>query len=207
MKSLTADLLITYRKPFLQMKTSTVDTDSIIESSVCTIWSFSPSSSKPNSIVIPAGKEVNCVIVPPIDSWVPVQPSSLLVYPSSGQSIIFPSHPSTNPIFRSMLKCHHVGKRCPDLSRVTGEEPCQPYGNQKGCTSSTFGCDGDERWLGSLLSEQNVQSKRPLGRNVQSDCQIRNELRTILRTISNNLNRFWHAPKDVTYIKFFWCTL
>ena len=33
---------------------------------------------------------------------------------------------------------------CPDLSRGMGEEPCQPYGNQNGRTSSTFGCDGDE---------------------------------------------------------------
>ena len=43
---------------------------------------------------------------------------------------------------------------CPDLSRGMGEEPCQPYGNQNGRTSSTSGCDGDE--VGAHLCENRL---------------------------------------------------
>ena len=78
-----------------------------------------------------------------------------------------------------------------------GEAPHDPNGYKNGSTKNL------KRWLGSLLVEQNVQLKRWLGslffeQNVQSKAV----LRTTLRTISNDINRFWHAPKDVTYINF-----
>ena len=157
------------------------DTKFILVSPNCFVSSC---SSVYHLVVVPAGEEEKFVMAPLIDSWSSVQSASLLVHQDSGQ------------FFQSICKCDHVGKKCLDLSRVTGEAPCDPNGYKNGSKQNS------KRWLGSLLVEQNVQLKRWLGslffeQNVQSKAV----LRTTLRTISNDINRFWHAPKDVTYIK------
>ena len=72
---------------------------------------------------------------------------------------------------------------CPDLSRVTGEEPCQPYGNltvKNGRTSSTSGCDGDEgeAWLrlcGTLGSSTFGCAQRQLGGSLAGTCACRGD--------------------------------
>ena len=151
---------------------------------------------------------------------------------------------------------------CPDLSRGMGEEPCQPYGNKNGRTSSTSGCDGDE--VGAhlcenrlcddlevnsganpatilLFHESGLGPGTPSGKLGPSNSvanpgtilvsstglgtpdltvtpsgemgpslsimSYQLSCPTSLSNLSNylvNINGIWPAPKDVTYINFFW---
>ena len=114
---------------FLQSSTSHLlilnqrDANTVTMSPNCLVW-----LSTSHLVVIQVGKEANSLSL--ID----------VIYAGEETNNILVSHEQSI----LSIKGHDAGKFCPDPSRVMGEAPCKPYGNQKGRTSDTSKCDGDE---------------------------------------------------------------